>query len=141
MSDVFSRPLKEIQPSQLYISQAKLDLLLRELAEEGLNSVEPISVKLLDGEIISTDGHTRGVALFLNGQTETQCVWEDLEWDWDAYRICVRWCKESGITSMADLANRVISHNDYEVLWLERCRVMQEDLGSRRDENSKNTSS
>jgi hypothetical protein len=132
LAGVFSLPLDAIQPSQLYISRLKLDLTLRQLEEGGTSSLEPIPIKILDGEQVATDGHTRGVALLLSGERVTDCVWEDLEMDWEEYRICVRWCKESGIQSMEDLLGRVISHSDYKIMWLERCRIMQDDLAAQR---------
>ena len=58
--------------------------------------------------------------------------WEDLEMDWEAYAICVQWCKDSGIFSIVDLKDRIINHHDYQKLWLDRCKVMQEKLEAKR---------
>ncbi len=114
----------DIQPSQLYISRTKYVEVLKHF-DLGL---EPIPIKELDGKLVSTDGHTRSVAWILKGFKEVECEWEDTELNWDAYRVCVKWCREVGIKSMYDLQDRFLDHSQYEVLWLERCRVMQEDL-------------
>ena len=43
-------------------------------------------------------------------------------------RICVQWCKDEGITSIFDLKLRIVNHREYEELWYERCRLMQDGL-------------
>ncbi len=96
----------------------------------GIEKLEPIPIKLLRGLLMATDGHTRGVALHRRGHEEVKCCWEDTKLDWRAYSICVDWCLEEGITSMLDLNNRIVNHDDFETLWLERCRVMHEELTS-----------
>ncbi|MHA1950467.1 MAG: hypothetical protein ACXAAO_12875 [Candidatus Thorarchaeota archaeon] len=100
-------------------------------------SLEPIPIKKLDGELVSTDGHTRGVAWLLSGVEYIDFEWEDEDLDWEAYRICVQWCKDENLTSISDLKERIIGHKDYEVLWLERCRIMQEDLDRKRSKLTK----
>ena len=56
--------------------------------------------------------------------------------DWEAYRICVGWCKEEGIRSIKDLKDRIVNAGDYQKLWLDRCRVMHEELESNRFERN-----
>ncbi|MFW9957611.1 MAG: hypothetical protein ACFFCT_06035 [Candidatus Odinarchaeota archaeon] len=132
MTSTFRLRIHLIQLSQIYISSAKLESVMRIFEEGNENVLEPIPIKEIDGKLVATDGHTRLLAWFLNGHKEVDCEWEDTEMDWDAYRVCIQWCKEEGIQSVADLANRIISPEDYEVLWLERCRIMQEELAIRR---------
>jgi len=130
--DTFRLRLGEIQPSQLYISKAKYEEVVKQFESRERSQIEPIPIKKLDGELVSTDGHTRGVLWVLKGYNEVNCVWEDLEMDWEAYRICVQWCKDAGITSMYDLRDRFLDHSEYEVRWYERCRIMQEELEEKR---------
>jgi hypothetical protein len=56
--------------------------------------------------------------------------------DWDAYEVCVGWCKEEGIRTIADLANRTVPEKDYKVLWLQRCEKMQQDLQNTRSKKT-----
>lgn len=95
-------------------------------------SMEPIPVKKLEDDVVFVDGHTRAFAAFLCGFSEVPVYWEDEELDWNAYRICVEWCKRGGIRTIADLKNRVIPQRDYEKLWYERCERMQQDLEAKR---------
>ena len=132
MGEVFKLYLHEIQPSQLYISQAKLDAVINGRNLGNLTMYEPIPIKEINGEMVSTDGHTRGVAWLLEGYEEVDVEWETVEMDWDEYAVYVQWCKTEGIYSIEDLKDRIISHEDYEVLWYERCRVFQEEWAKRK---------
>jgi hypothetical protein len=78
------------------------------------------------------DGHTRAFAAFLYDISETPVYLEDEKLDWDAYRICVGWCRNEGIHTIGDLKNRVVPQKDYEILWYRRCEEMQQDLEKRR---------
>lgn len=129
MGDVFRMTLAEIQPSQLFISTEKLAAMLRGFDRSRM---EPIPVKRLGDDVVMTDGHTRGFAAFLCGMQELPVVWDEDELDWEAYEICVEWCKEDGIRSVADLVGRVIGAAEYEERWLGRCRKMHEELEGKR---------
>jgi hypothetical protein len=100
--------------------------------------MEPIPIKALRDRIVFVDGHTRAFAAFLHDISEIPVYWEDEELDWDAYKICVGWCRKEGIRTIANLQDRVVSQKDYETLWYRRCKEMQEDLEKRR--RKKNTS-
>ncbi|UCH56913.1 MAG: hypothetical protein JSV18_06110 [Candidatus Bathyarchaeota archaeon] len=141
MTCSFLMSLDEIQPSQLYISREKLSQIREAFRKGDTDSLEPIPIKELNGEIVSTDGHTRGLAWYLNGFSLVEVEWEDTELDWEAYEICVAWCKEEGILSIADLEDRIIGPSEYQTLWLDRCRKMQEELAAKRGEASKKPSS
>ena len=132
MVEVFKMRLEDIQPSQLYISFEKLCNVMKRFNPSDIESIEPIPVKKLGDDVIFVDGHTRAFAAFLCGVPEVPVYWEDEELDWEAYEICVEWCKESGIRRISDLKNRVVPQKDYETLWYKRCEDMQRDLEKRR---------
>ena len=128
MTNAFLMRLDEIQPSQLYISSAKLSAVVKEIDASDYKATVPIPVKKLGDDAVLVDGHTRAYAAFLRGLSEIPVYWEDEELDWDAYEICVRWCREAGIHTIADLRGRVVSQEDYEKLWYGRCEEMQRGL-------------
>ena len=132
MTEPFTLPLAEIQPSQLYISTAKLARLVAAWQLPELTVLDPVPVKRLDGRIIYTDGHTRAFAAYRRGFREIRAVWDEDELDWEAYRICVDWCLAEGIRTVMDLEGRLLGPADYEVLWRERCGDMQQELAERR---------
>ena len=129
MAEPFLLPLVEIQPSQLHICTAKLASVLKQWDPLRVEMLRPIPVKRLNGRIIATDGHTRAFAAFQRGLTEVPVVWDEDDLDWEAYRICVDWCLEEGIRTVMDLGGRLLMPEDYEVLWLGRCREMHAMLG------------
>ena len=49
----------DIQPSQFYISEEKLEQIGRWFEPGDLSGFEAVPVKELDGQVIFTDGHTR----------------------------------------------------------------------------------
>jgi len=132
VTKAFQMKLDSIQPSQLYISSKKLDSIMKSLERSKPVSVEPIPIKKLGNQVIFVDGHTRALAAFLLGLSEVPVYWEDEELGWEEYEICVEWCKKEGIYTISDLKNRIVPHKDYQVLWLDKCRRMQQDLEAER---------
>ncbi len=132
MTQAFWIPLDELQPSQLYVSQIKLDRVMRWFDPAHMERVEPLPVKDLGGYVVLTDGHARALAAYLHHCETIPVSWNTDSLDWEAYAICVRWCQEAGIWMIADLEDQVLPAEEYEVQWIERCRVMFQGLAARR---------
>ncbi len=138
MTKIFQMQVDSIQPTQLYISSAKLDHVMNILKQSEKVDIEPIPVKKLGDQIIFVDGHTRALAALLFGLSEIPVYyWKDEDerekLDWDEYEVCIEWCKEEGIHKISDLKNRIVPHKDYQALWLDRCKNMQKDLEAKRE--------
>ncbi len=116
--------IESIQPSQLFISKAKLIAI-----EKSTRDLDPIPIKKIGNICFATDGHTRLLSYFNKGLKEIKVRAEGDELDWMAYLVCVHWCRTGGIFSAADLADRVVSAKEYEQLWLQRCKEMHRHLG------------
>jgi hypothetical protein len=127
--ELFKIDILKLQPSQLYINEEKLYEIKRTINEEGIDSLEPVPVKKLDGKLMLTDGHTRALALLQIGINEILAEWETEELGWDEYRDCVRWCDDEGIVTVADLEKRIIDDVKYQILWLKRCADNRKDKG------------
>ena len=134
MSDYLS--LSKIQPSQLYISLEKLNSLRKKYPRPTPENIPPIPVKKLGNRIFATDGHTRAVLLCLSGYDKIRIEWETEDLDWDMYEICLQWCEQEGLLSLSDLAKRIIPHEEYEVKWYQRCRIMKEEVIEERKKRS-----
>ena len=132
MTGIFIMKLEEIQPSQLFISSEKLSQVMKEFDPLKIETLRPIPIKELGNEIIFTDGHTRAFAAYLSGLSEVRVFWDDDEMDWEAYEICVEWCKGAGIHTIADLKDRVVGEEEYKLLWHRRCDVMHQELEVKR---------
>jgi hypothetical protein len=107
-------------------------LVLRDFDSARPERMEPVPLKRLDGDVVMTDGHTRAFAAFLCGMEQVPTVWDEDELDWEAYRVCVAWCKDDGIRSVSDLVGRVVGREGHQELWLARCRRMHEELAEKR---------
>ena len=120
--------LKDLQPSQFYISQAKLSNIQAWFCKDDLSNFEPLPVKVLDGIPILTDGHTRAVVAILAGLESVPLVYDEDELDWNLYRYCVEQCNQKGIHSPYDLVDRVISACEYEEKWIGWCNQVHSKL-------------
>jgi len=132
MTSTFVMKLMDIQPSQLFISPEKLSQVQEKFDPFKPERLQAIPVKKLGSRVIITDGHTRAFAAYEAGLSEVTVFWDEDELDWEAYEICVRWCEEAGIHTIADLQDRVVSAEEYELLWVKRCQAMHQRLDRKR---------
>ena len=128
MYDINSLKLSDLQPSQLFISEKKLEEVNAWFDPDDLSRFEAIPVKMLDGLPVMTDGHTRAAAALLAGCERVPLVWDTDELDWDMYRRCVKECRKQGISSPRDLLERIIPEEAYEKKWNRWCDVMQAEI-------------
>ena len=129
--DIQKVNLLSLQPSQLYISDEKLKSVKNFFLED--KKFDPIPIKNLNNRIIITDGHTRVFYLYKMGYTIMNTVWDTDLMDWEMYQICVDWCIDDNIYSINNLENRVINEREYEIIWLNRCKLMQKKLLKKRN--------
>lgn len=124
--------LKDLQPSQFYISETKLKEIESWFDPKDLTNFAPIPYRLLDGEYVMTDGHTRAAAALRAGLDRVPVIYDEDELDWEMYRACVKACKEKGILSPHDLLGRIICEEEYTEKWDRWCDRMQAEILSRR---------
>jgi hypothetical protein len=132
VTEPFLLGLDQIQPSQLFINRAKLARVQAGFHPEQPVVMEPLPVRRFGTRLVFTDGHTRALAAYLAGLRSVSVVWDEDDLDWEAYQICVDWCLEAGIRTIADLADRIVPAREYEVVWLQRCARMQRALAESR---------
>lgn len=128
---IFSIPVTALQPSQLYISAAKLQAVRMAWQHTDLF---PLPVKWMIDRWMLTDGHTRAFEAWRTGQASIMVQVDEDDLDWEAYKICLGWCIAEGIRSVADLAGRILPEEDYSRLWHDRCARMQADLEAGRNQ-------
>lgn len=117
--------LTDIQPSQFYLSQAKIANIHAWFDPTDLSTFDPIPVKYLNGCVIFTDGHTRAWVAHSAGLKTVPLAWDPDALDWDLYQLCVDACRERGVYSVSDLHNKILSEPDYEEKWIHWCDQMQ----------------
>lgn len=122
--------LDEVQPSQLYINQAKLFEIDNFSGSLDRKAIEPLPIKKFGQTIFFTDGHTRAFALWKRGRKEVKVFLDESKLDWGAYLVSLDWCQRAGVKQIGDLSARVISESDYQQLWLNRCQNMHEKIAN-----------
>ena len=122
--------LADLQPSQFWISEAKLQAVQKWFQPDNLSGFEPIPVRMLDGLPVMTDGHTRAAAAVMAGLDKVPLVWDTDDLNWQMYRRCVAACRKYGVMSPYDLKERVLTEEAYDEKWNSWCDAMQEELKS-----------
>ena len=131
--DLDTMKLRDLQPSQFYISEEKLRRVELWFDPRDLSGFEPIPVKLLDGLPVMTDGHTRAVAALRAGLEALPLAWDEDDMDWDMYRACVKECLLRQVRSPADLLPRILPRAEYAEKWDRWCDLMQAQVVERRE--------
>lgn len=118
--------LLDIQPSQFYLSQEKIDRIKLWFDPNDLSNFEPLPIKLLNGKVIFTDGHTRAWVAYKAGLTKVPLVWDEDDLPWDLYQNCVDACLARNVYTVADLSERLLPPDEYKEKWLGWCKQMHE---------------
>lgn len=126
MTDEFTVPPHEPQPSQLYLNGRKLAL-ATEWFDFDEPNYEPVPVVEMDGDLVLTDGHTRAFLAWVAGTGELRVRQDTDDLDLATYRQCVGWCEDEGITEIGDLAGRAVNADTFVEVWVRRCEEVAEE--------------
>ncbi len=124
MAATFILPLRDVQPTQLYINERKLAALEARYPPGTEATMEPVPVTRLRGQLSFTDGHTRAFLAWKRGMGAIIAYMDDSELDMATYLKCRDWCQEAGIHTIADLSGRIIDDAMYKVKWIARCEAI-----------------
>ena len=112
--------IKDLHPSQLYLSEKKLQEIQMLYQSVEKPSINPISVLAFGDRLLITDGHHRAYQALLAG-------WDTISAEWDKdggdelYHLYAQACEERKIYSILDLKNRIIPQDEYEAKWYNWC--------------------
>lgn len=112
--------LTDLHPTQLYLSEKKLQAIqILYQSEENIN-LDPISIIAVGNRLLITDGHHRAYQALLAGQDMISA-----EFDQDGgdvlYDLYAQVCEERKIDSILDLKDRILPQDEYEAKWYNWC--------------------
>ena len=112
--------IKDLHPTQLYLSEKKLQEIQMLYQSVEKQSINPISVLTFGDRLLITDGHHRAYQALLTGQDTISAEWDKDGGD-ELYHLYAQACEERKIYSILDLKNRILTQDEYEAKWYNWC--------------------
>ena len=112
--------IKDLHPSQLYLSEKKLQEIQMLYHSVEKPSINPISVLAFGDRLLITDGHHRAYQALLAGQNTISAEWDKDGGD-ELYHLYAQVCEERKIYSVLDLKNHILPQDEYEAKWYNWC--------------------
>ena len=112
--------IKDLHPSQLYLSEKKLQDIQMLYQSVEKPSINPISVLAFGDRLLITDGHHRAYQALLLGQDTISAEFDKDGGD-ELYHLYAQACEERKIYSILDLKNRILPQDEYEAKWYNWC--------------------
>ena len=112
--------IKDLHPTQLYLSEKKLEGIQTLYQSAEIINVAPISILAFGDYLLITDGHHRAYHALLVGQ-DTISVEFDRDGGDELYHLYAQVCEERKIYSILDLKNHILAQDEYEAKWYNWC--------------------
>ena len=112
--------ITDLHPTQLYLSEKKLQAIQMLDQSADIINVDPISVLAFGNRFLITDGHHRAYQALLAGR---DMISAELDRDGgdELYALYAQACEESKITSIQDLKHHILAQDEYEAKWYNWC--------------------
>ena len=112
--------IADLHPTQLYLSEKKLqDIQMLYQSAERIQ-VDPISILAFGDCLLITDGHHRAYQALLAGR-DTISAEFDRDGGDELYALYAQACEERKISSILDLKHRILPQDEYEAKWYNWC--------------------
>ena len=112
--------ITDLHPTQLYLSEKKLQAIQMLDQSADIINVDPISVLAFGNRFLITDGHHRAYQALLAGR-DTISAELDRDGGDELYALYAQACEERKITSVLDLKHRILAQDEYEAKWYNWC--------------------
>ena len=112
--------IKDLHPTQLYLSEKKLEGIQTLYQSAEIINVAPISILAFGDYLLITDGHHRAYHALLVGQ-DTISVEFDRDGGDELYHLYAQACEKRKIYSVLDLKNHILPQDEYEAKWYNWC--------------------
>ena len=112
--------IRDLYPTQLYLSEKKLQDIQMLYQSVDLINVDPISILAFGNRFLITDGHHRAYQALLLGQ-DTISAEFDRDGGDELYHLYAQACEKRKIYSVLDLKNYILPQDEYEAKWYNWC--------------------
>ena len=112
--------ITDLHPTQLYLSEKKLQDIQMICQSAEIINMNPISVLASGDRLLITDGHHRAYQALLAGQNTISAEWDKDGGD-ELYHLYAQACEERKIYSVLDLKNHILPQDEYEAKWYNWC--------------------
>ena len=112
--------IKDLHPTQLYLSEKKLQNIQMLYQSVELINVDPISVLAFVDYLLITDGHHRAYQALLIGQNTISAEWDRDGGD-ELYHLYSQACEKRKIYSVLDFKDHILPQDEYEAKWYNWC--------------------
>ena len=112
--------IADLHPTQLYLSEKKLQDIQMLYQSVELNNVDPISILAFGDRFLITDGHHRAYQALLAGRDMISAEFDRDGGD-ELYHLYAQACEERKITSVLDLKHHILPQDEYEAKWYNWC--------------------
>lgn len=109
--------IKDLHPTQLYLSEKKLAGIQTLYQSVELNNVDPIAILAFGNCLLITDGHHRAYQALLAGRDTISAE----DGGDELYHLYAQACEERKIYSVLDLKNHILPQDEYEAKWYNWC--------------------
>ena len=128
--------IKDLHPTQLYLSEKKLQDIQRLYHSVERPIINPISVLAFGERLLITDGHHRAYQALLLDQDTISAEWDKDGGD-ELYHLYAQVCEERKVYSVLDLKNHILPEDEYEAKWYNWCdrfnQAAKQLLGAKKD--------
>ena len=112
--------LTDLHPTQLYLSEKKLqDIQMLYQSAEIIN-LDPISILVFGNRYLITDGHHRAYQALLAGQDMISAEFDKDGGD-EIYHLYAQACEERKIYTVLDLKHHILPQDEYAAKWYNWC--------------------
>ena len=112
--------ITDLHPTQLYLSEKKLQAIQMLDQSAEIINVDPISVLAYGDRLLITDGHHRAYQALLAGRDTISAEFDKDGGD-EIYHLYAQACEERKISSVLDLKHRILPQDEYEAKWYNWC--------------------
>ena len=112
--------IADLHPTQLYLSEKKLQNIQLLYRSEEIINLDPISILAVGNRLLITDGHHRAYQALLAGQDMISAEFDRDGGD-ELYALYAQACEERKICSVLDLKHHILPQDEYEAKWYNWC--------------------